>query len=88
MIPQRTIDELITKHSNLEKDLSSGRIEKSLFAEKSKEYADLNEIIDIAKKFKSFEKDKLELEKILTENIINKVVDEVEKKVAELKKSR
>ena len=34
MIPQRTIDELITKHSNLEKDLSSGRIEKSLFAEK------------------------------------------------------
>ena len=59
MIPQKTIDELITKHSNLEKDLSLGSIEKNLFAEKSKEYSDLNEIIDIAKKYKSFEKDKL-----------------------------
>ena len=67
MIPQKTIDELITKHSNLEKDLSLGSIEKNLFAEKSKEYADLNEIIDIAKKFQSFEKDKSELEKILND---------------------
>ena len=46
MIPQKTINELIDKHSNLEKDLSSGRIEKKLFAEKSKEYSDLNEIIN------------------------------------------
>ena len=67
MIPQKTIDELITKHSNLEKDLSLGSIEKNLFAEKSKEYSDLNEIIDIAKKYKSFEKDKMELEKILND---------------------
>ena len=44
MIPQKTINELIDKHSNLEKDLSSGRIEKKLFAEKSKEYADLKSI--------------------------------------------
>ena len=65
MIPQKTINELIVRHSNLEKDLSSGKIEKNLFAEKSKEYADLNEIIDIAKKYRSFEKDKSELEKIL-----------------------
>ena len=64
MIPQKTNNELIDKHSNLEKDLSSGRIEKKLFAEKSKEYADLNEIINIAKKYISFEKDKLEIEKI------------------------
>jgi hypothetical protein len=28
------------------------------------------------------------MEKVLTENIINKVVDEVEKKVSELKKSK
>ena len=40
MIPQKTIEELILKHSSLEKDLSSGEIEKKLFAEKSKEYAD------------------------------------------------
>ena len=65
MIPQKTIEELINKHSILEKDLSSGKIDKKLFAEKSKEYSDLNEIIDDAKKYISFEKDKIELEKII-----------------------
>ena len=65
MIPQKTIEELILKHSTLEKDLSSGKIDKKLFAEKSKEYSDLNEIIQNAKKYISFEKDKIELEKIL-----------------------
>ena len=64
MIPQKTIKELIAKHLILEKDLSSGSIDKK-FAEKSKEYSDLNEIIESAKKYISFEKDKLELEKIL-----------------------
>jgi len=65
MIPLKTVEELITKHSMLEKDLSSGNIDKKLFAEKSKEYSDLNEIIDDAKKYVSFEKDRTELEKIL-----------------------
>ena len=65
MIPQKTIEELINKHSILEKDLSSGEIDKKKFAEKSKEYSDLNEIIEDAKKYISFEKDKAELEKIL-----------------------
>ena len=37
MIPQKTIEELITKHSILEKDLSSGKIDKKNFAEKSKD---------------------------------------------------
>ena len=65
MIPIKTIDELIIKHSELEKELSSGEIDKKLFAEKSKEYSDLNEIIEIAKKYITFENDKKELEKIL-----------------------
>ena len=64
MIPTKTIEELIEKHSILEKELSSGEIDKKLFAEKSKEYSEINEIIDIAKKYISFEKDKNELEKI------------------------
>ncbi len=65
MIPLKTVEELIAKHSMLEKDLSSGNIDKKLFAEKSKEYSDLNEIIYDAKKYVSFEKDKTELEKIV-----------------------
>ena len=65
MIPKKTIEELIEKHSLIEKDLSSGNIDKKLFAEKSKEYADLNEIIQDAKKYISFEKDKDELERLI-----------------------
>ena len=65
MIPEKTIKELINKHSILEKDLSSGSIDKKIFAEKSKEYSDLNEIVEDAKKYLAYEKDKLELEKIL-----------------------
>ena len=65
MIPQKTVEELISKHSLLEKELSSGNIDKKLFAEKSKEYSDLNEIVNDAKKYISFEKDKIEIEKIL-----------------------
>ncbi len=67
MIPIKTINELINKHSNLERELSSGNIDKKFFAEKSKEYSDLNEIINDAKKYLSFEKDKSELEKILND---------------------
>ena len=80
MIPTKTIEELITKHSDLEKQLSSGQIDKKLFADKSKEYADINEIIDIAKKYSTFEEDKKELEKILEDQ----TSDDELKKMAEI----
>ena len=72
MIPQKTIEELINKHSILEKDLSSGKVDKKIFAEKSKEYSDLNEIIEDAKKYISYESDKKELEKILSDQSTDK----------------
>ena len=72
MIPLKKIEDLITKHSDLEKDLSSGKIDKKFFAEKSKEYSDLNEIISDAKKYISFEKDRSELRKILVEQNTDK----------------
>ncbi len=65
MIPDKTIKDLINKHFNLEKELSSENIDKKFFAEKSKEYSNLNEIVDDAKKYLSFRSDKDELEKIL-----------------------
>ena len=67
MIPEKTIEELITRHSSLEKDLASGNVDKKLFAEKSKEYSDLNEIVHSAKKYASYKNDKIELEKILND---------------------
>ncbi len=80
MIPIKTIEELILKHSSLEKDLSSGEIDKKLFAEKSKEYSDVNEIIINAKDYVSFQNEKEELDKILNDSS----VDEELKKMAEI----
>jgi len=80
MIPLKTIEELIIKHSNLEKELSSGEVDKKEFAEKSKEYSGLNEIINDAKNYISYEKDKSELNKILED----KNSDEELKKMADL----
>ena len=79
MIPTKTIEELILKHLTLEKDLSSGDLDKKLFAEKSKEYSDVSEVIVSAKKYLSYEKDKKELENILDDNS----VDEELKKLAD-----
>ena len=58
MIPIKTVEDLITKHKTLEQDLSSGVIDKKLFAEKSKEYSNVNEIIENAKKYISYENEK------------------------------
>jgi len=80
MIPLKTIEELITKHSNIEKDLSTGDLDNKLFAEKSKEYSDLNEIIGCAKDYISFETKKEDLDKILNDNS----ADEELKKMAEI----
>ena len=86
MIPQKTIEELLNKHSILEKDLSSGKIDKKIFAEKSKEYSDLNSIVEDAKKYLSFEKDKLELEKMLNEQTSDQeLVKMAETELSELK---
>ena len=80
MIPKKTVKDLLEKHATLEKDLSNGNIDKKNFAEKSKEYSDLNEIIEDAKNYILFEKNKLELEKILSD----KKSDEDLKNMAEL----
>ena len=48
MIPLKKVEDLIQKHKNLEKELSSGNVDKKLFATKSKEYSDLDEIISHA----------------------------------------
>ena len=79
MIPLKTIEDLINKHTLLEKELSSESVDKKTFAEKSKEYSDLNEIINIAKKYLSYEVNKSEIEKILDD----KSSDEELKKMAE-----
>ncbi len=79
MIPQNTVKDLISRHSTLEKELSSGEIEKKKFAEKSKEYSDLNEIIELAKRYILFEKEKNDLEKIINDKKSDKEMLELAK---------
>ena len=77
MVPIKKVEDLINKHSNLEKELSSGNVDKKLFAEKSKEYSDLNEIIKEAKDYISFEKNKNDLEKIINDSSSDKEIKEI-----------
>ena len=86
MIPSKTIEELILKHSTLEKDLSAADIDKKTFAEKSKEYSDVNEIIENARKYLSYENDKKDLEKILNDSSADKELkDMAEIELSDLK---
>ena len=77
MVPIKKVEDLIKKHSNLEKELSSGNFDKKLFAEKSKEYSDLNEIIEGTKDYISFEKNKNDLEKIINDPSSDKEIKEI-----------
>ena len=67
MLPNTKVQNLISKHSELERELSSGEVDKKNFAEKSKEYSELNEIIKEAKEYILFEKNKNELEKLVND---------------------
>ena len=65
MIPVAKIKLIVDTHEILEKELASGNISKEDFVKKSKEYSSIGEIINKAKGYLSFEKEKLELEKII-----------------------
>ncbi len=67
MIPLDKINDIIDKHSKLELDLSSASIDKKKFAEMSKEYSELSSIIDEAKFYRSFDKERKDLEKIIND---------------------
>ena len=67
MIPQEKVRNLIDRHVKLEQDLSSGEVNKKDYAEKSKEYSDLNDIVKEAKEYLSFEKDIEDLKNIIND---------------------
>ena len=61
MLPIDKIQNIIAKHDNLEKELSSGKIDPKLYAKKSKEYSSLGGIITTARKYLNFENEKKDL---------------------------
>ena len=67
MIPVEKIKLIIDTYQTLEKELASGDIDRKIFVKKSKEYASIGEVINEAKAYTDFNKEKKELEKIIDE---------------------
>ena len=65
MIPLEKVQDLVLKHDSLEKELSTGTIDSKTFAQKSKEYSDLGNIISYARSYLKFEDEQKELDQIL-----------------------
>ena len=85
MIPLEKVKSIIDTYETLEKDLSSGNIDKKDFVKKSKEYSSIGEIINEAKGYISFENEKNELKKIIDEKDGDEeMIKLAEKELAEL----
>ena len=65
MIPLEKVQALVVKHDSLEKELSTGSIDSKTFAQKSKEYSDLGNIITYVREYLKFDNDQKDLEQIL-----------------------
>ena len=65
MVPIDKVKDIILRYDTLEKELSSENIDPKLFAKKSKEYASLGEIINVAREYVKFESEKEDLLNIL-----------------------
>ena len=65
MISLLRIKKIIDDYNNLEKELASGQLDKKIFINKSKEYSVLGEIVEVAKSYSSYEKEKKELESLI-----------------------
>ena len=67
MLPQEKVKNLINRHFELEKELSEGKVDKKKYAEISKEYSDLSEIIKYAKEYLNFQNETEELSNIIND---------------------
>ena len=67
MLPQEKVKNLIDRHLELEKELSSGEVDRNNFAEISKEYSDLSEIIPHAKEYLNYSKENKDLNNIISD---------------------
>ena len=97
MVPLDKVKDIISRHNDLEKELSSGNIEPKLFAKKSKEYSNLGTIIKTAKEYLNLDNEKKDLSNMiqdksndrdmieLAQKDLNELVKKKEKYESELK---
>ena len=89
MIPIEKIKSIVNSYETLEKELSSGKVEKKEFVKKSKEYSRIGEIIKYAKGYIDFDKEKIELKKIIEDKSSEKeIIELAEKELSELIKNK
>ena len=89
MIPLNKVKALVARHDSLEKELSTGNIDSKTFAQKSKEYSDLGNIVDYARTYLKFDKEKEDLELMLSDKKSDQEMLELaEKEIEELKKKK
>ena len=89
MIPKDKVEELILRHDKLEKELSSGDIDKKNFASKSKEYSNLGSIISFARDYMKFDSEKKDLDQIIKDKKSeNDILDMAKKDLEELDTKR
>ena len=67
MIPKEKVEAIVSRHNSIEKELSSGNIDPKKFAEKSKEYSELGNILKNAKNYLNFNNEKTDLENIIND---------------------
>ena len=80
MIPIEKVKLIVDTYKTLEKELASSDIDKKDFVKKSKEYSNIGEVINQAKGYLSFEKEKIELEKIIEDKESDKEMVQLAKK--------
>jgi len=86
MLPQDKVQYLIDRHLKLEKELSSGEIDKKKYAEISKEYSDLKDIVKYAKEYLNYKKDTEDLNNIINDkNSDNEMKEFASKELENLK---
>ena len=89
MIPIEKVKLIVNKYETLEKELASGYIDKNDFVKKSKEYSNIEEVINEARSYIDFEKEKKELEKIIDEKDGDKeMIKLAENELVQLSKKR
>ncbi len=89
MIPLEKVQALVIQYDNLEKELSTGTIDPKTFAQKSKEYSDIGNIIIYAREYLKFENELKDLENLLNDkNSDNEMRTLAEKELETLKQKK
>jgi peptide chain release factor 1 len=89
MIPLEQVKQIVSTYETLEKELASGDINKKDFANKSKGYSSIREVINQARSYLSFKKEQAELEKIIEDKKSDQDIIELAKnELIQLSKKR